>query len=541
MKHSCSRLMAAACAGFVCVTCFGQTAPLFTTEISASGPSPSHVYAVDVNNDGLTDIIQDSASPGITGSYFSVSINAGNGTFLPPVTYKINSGTWTPLTWGDFNNDGKVDIAVVLAGTNQVAVYLGNGDGTFQKPITTGVDLPSGMSLGVFTLYPSVVAADFNHDGNQDLVTAANNGNDSGGTWTIYLLPGDGAGGFSASPVAIYAPTSGWAVQGIVGGDFDTDGNADVTLQEQMWCSGGVVVCSSNIVTLFGNGDTTFDPVDVTTVVGPMTLGSADLNNDGATDLYGIELGNVGGGGYGVDPGGTRLAVFLGHYGRQFGYLYTDIPSYQDQSYFAPVAVADFNGTGNWALATLTTSAINSSGTQVMYLLNAGTSNVSIAYGPSPAGNGNYQNGMYQTGPVVGNFNGDGKPDIAINLSNGSNSPTTTLAVGVNANAAGFYGGCNYPSSGQGIHLCTPDTTGTNPNPPTTFAASANSFGQLRKMELWVDGVKLDEQHDVWGQSAYLYWTTPGVSPGNHSATIYAANIDDTLQRYDFTFTAGDQ
>ncbi len=99
MKHLCSRLIAAACAGFVSITCFGQTAPSFTTETSASGPAPSHVYAVDVNNDGLTDIIQDSANPGITGSFFAVSINNGNGKFKVPVTYKINSNTWAQLTW----------------------------------------------------------------------------------------------------------------------------------------------------------------------------------------------------------------------------------------------------------------------------------------------------------------------------------------------------------------------------------------------------------------------------------------------------------
>jgi hypothetical protein len=464
-----------------------------------------------------------------------VSINLGNGIFAPPVIYKINSSDWTPLTWGDFNNDGKVDIAVVLAGTNQVAIYLGNGDGTFQKPITTTVDLPSGMALGGFGPQPSIVAADFNHDGNQDLVTAANNGNNTGGIWTIYLLEGNGAGAFNTSPTAIYAPTSGWAVQTIVGGDFDTDGNADVSLLEQMWC-GGIVVCASNVVTLFGNGDTTFDPVDVTTVDGTMTLGSADLNNDGATDLYGIEDGDAQNGSYGINPGGTRLSVFLGHYGREFSYLYTSIPSYEDQSVGTPFAVADFNGTGNWALAALTTNYTDSSGTQLIYFLNAGrTPNISFVYGPSPAGNG-----TYQTGPVVGNFNGDQKPDIAINNSASINSAATTLAVGLNANNdAGFYGECNYPSSGQGIHLCSPTTTGTNPNNPIIFSATANSFGQLRKMEVWVDGVKLGETHQIWGQSAYFYFLYPSVSPGNHSATIYAANIDDTLQRYDFTFTAG--
>jgi hypothetical protein len=324
-------------------------------------------------------------------------------------------------------------------------------------------------------------------------------------------------------------------VQTIVGGDFDTDGNADVSLMEQMWCSDGIVVCSANIVTLFGNGDTTFDPVDVTTVDGPMTLGSADLNNDGATDLYGIEVGNVGGGGgYGINPGVTRLAVFLGHYGRKFSYLYTDLPSNPDYNIGYPFAVADFNGTGNMDLVALNTT-YGSSGQpsdQLIYFLKAGTTNVSIVYGPSPAGASGYQ-----TGPVVGNFNGDMEPDIAINSSATNNSATTTLAAGLNT-TSGFYGACDYPKSGEGIHLCLPTTTGTNPNPTQVFAATANSFGQLRKIEVWVDGTKLGEQHFIFGQSGRFYEPF-GISAGNHSGTIYAADIDNRLQQYDFTFTSG--
>ena len=73
---------------------------------------------------------------------------------------------------------------------------------------------------------------------------------------------------------------------------------------------------------------------------------------------------------------------------------------------------------------------------------------------------------------------------------------------------------------------------------PITFEASANSFGQLRKIELWLDGVKIGEDHWTWGQSGYFDLTYTNPSAGAHNATIYAADIDNTLQRYDFTFTA---
>jgi len=515
VKHLCSRLVATGCAGFFCVACFGQNPPSFTTKTSVSGPTPSHIYALDVNNDGFSDIIQDTANPGTTGSYFTVSINNGDGTFRPPVTYKVNSSTWIPLTWGDFNQDGKVDIAVLLPNTAQIAVYLGNGDGTFQSPVTTTVSLPSGTT---FAGSP-IVAADFNHDGNQDVVAAASNG----GVWSIYLLEGDGTGHFT-NPTAIYYPTSGWSVQNIVAGDFDTDDNADVALLESMPCSDGGDNCYSNVVALFGSGSTTFDAVDVTTVDGNMSLASADLNADGATDLYGIEYGS------------NQLAVFLGRYSRDFTYYYTSItPSTPgaDQTIGTPVAFAEFADGWDVAATVTTYSSSGSPSYQMVYFNSPGYNpTAAITYVPSPAGSA-----AYQVGPVAGNFNGDLLPDMVISGSSSTNSPTSTLYAALNNSEVDLGDPCNYPSSGQGIRLCSPSSQ-TTPG-QIEFSASANSFGQLRKMELWIDGQKQGETHNVWGGSGNFNWFMDGLAAGTHSATIYAANIDNTLQRYDFPVTVG--
>ncbi len=538
--HLCSCLVAAACAALMSTACFGQNALSFTTETSASGPTPSNLYAVDVNNDGLTDIIQQSWSTALDssadpdGHFFSVSINKGNGTFLPPVDYPIDSSAQPylvpTLTWGDFNNDGKVDIAVVLPGSNQVAVYLGNGDGTFQAPITSTIDLPAGVTFWTLSASAdsSIVAADFNHDGNIDLVASAAM-NDGGGVWSVYLLLGDGAGHF-ASPTVAYYPTSGWMVQSIVGGDFNTDGNADVTLLEYMYCSDGVDICNSNVVTLFGDGGTGFDPVDVTTYDGVMTLGSADLNNDGATDLYGME--------YGSNGGTTQLAVFTGHYDENYSYYYTPVPLNAGESIGAPMAEADFDG--NWDLAALAATYSGGPGEsyQMVYFLSPGYNpTASIEYYPSPGGSA-----TFQVGPVAGNFNGDLKPDIAVNASSATQSgysPTTTLAVGLNNTPSGYYGDadCNYPSSGQGIRVCSPSSQ-TTPG-QMEVSATANSFGMLRKIELWINGTKIGEEHNVWGGSGYFDWFLPDETAGTYNVTLYAANIDNTLQEYSYTMTVG--
>jgi hypothetical protein len=127
---------------------------------------------------------------------------------------------------GDFNGDGRLDLAVANSGDGTVSILLGNGDGTFapQVPYTAG----SGSS--------SLVAGDFNGDGHLDL--AVTNSNDN----TVSVLLGDGAGAFA--PLVTYAVGS--YPDAIVAGDFNSDGHLDlavacggslVSVVPNLWCS----------------------------------------------------------------------------------------------------------------------------------------------------------------------------------------------------------------------------------------------------------------------------------------------------------------
>src|SRR5438105_2913361 len=111
----------------------------------------------------------------------------------------------------DFNHDGKLDI-VFSTDKSHLLVYRGNGDGTFQSPVTTSTPfLPQGM-----------VAADVNHDGKMDLVLEDVPGGNQPSTVTSYF--GNGSGGFTAGPTSSF----GFFYNIFGPGDFDGDGKADV-------------------------------------------------------------------------------------------------------------------------------------------------------------------------------------------------------------------------------------------------------------------------------------------------------------------------
>jgi hypothetical protein len=139
---------------------------------------------------------------------------------------------------------------------------------------------------------------------------------------------------------------------------------------------------------------------------------------------------------------------------------------------------------------------------------------------------------------MVGDFNKDTKPDVAVLAGSGTGvSPATgeSIISVLNTTSTGNWGGCSYPNSGQGIHVCA--TSGTTTS-PVLFSASSNSYGDLRKMELWVDGKKIVEQHHTWGQKAWFNLSS-AFATGSHSGTMFASDVDNRLQKTTFSFTVG--
>ncbi len=141
-------------------------------------------------------------------------------------------------------------------------------------------------------------------------------------------------------------------------------------------------------------------------------------------------------------------------------------------------------------------------------------------------------------GLLPGEYIHSNKPDLGLYQFNPGTAlndyayTDATLSALLDTSSTGNWGACAYPSAGTGISVCAPVTSGSQ----TTFNSAANSYGMIRKIELWVDGVKIGEQYHTWGQRAW-FGLTATVGPGTHQGTYYEADVDNRLQRSDFKFT----
>jgi beta-lactam-binding protein with PASTA domain len=194
--------------------------------------SASAVLTADFNGDGKPDFV---AACQVSGnSVLAIFLGNGNGTFGAP-TIIPTGDTILAIGAGNIRGNGKTDIAVVgvLSGTSSmqtITVYENDGSGNF----TGG---PSVTSTGVSPT--SMVVADFNGDGKSDLALANSGGNN------VTILLGDGKGSFTQAA----SPQTGSSPSSIAVGDFNGDGIPDLAVANS----------GDNTVTILqGNGDGTF-------------------------------------------------------------------------------------------------------------------------------------------------------------------------------------------------------------------------------------------------------------------------------------------
>jgi len=230
---------------------------------------PSHVALADLTGDGRPDMV--------VGERNGIHVLRGNGdgTFAAGDVSTLPDPRLGPreVFVLDFDGDGELDLAASnynwLSESDQsnVAVYLGNGDGTFRSGPRTGV-LRSGKRT---------VAADFDGDGRPDLARI-DNGRDGMG-YGVSVLVNNGDGSFAAPAV--------WTIDaepyGLSAADFDRDGELDLLTTMSVYDGNGVG--QGYLIVLRGNGDGTFRGPERVDLHGrPQDVTLADFDRDGRLD-----------------------------------------------------------------------------------------------------------------------------------------------------------------------------------------------------------------------------------------------------------------
>ncbi len=415
------------------------TANTVTSTQLSNSQNAGYFATASLRNNGIFDIVETSLiDPATQKLATAVFLGNGDGTFKPAVYYDVSDNGLGEFTIDDVTGDGIPDI-VELTTTNlavaNVTTLLGKGDGTFTiGPVSTVTGVPSDQPVtGVFK------TGDV-----KDLLV--------GGT----VLFGAGNGSFTVGPTnAAIASATNYLFPGAVG-SLRNNGKLDV------------VVTQPGFVSIyFGDGDGTF-------TVGPtyaalpdyMQVTITDVDGDGNPDIV---LGTSTGGVYTEGGYDTPLPMFQILMGLGNG-TFVDSPVYNQGTYGDPgnpnntgqeIASADFNGdskadvlvfdqsnnggspssllmlpgNGTGALGTSVTSSINIGPSFLVAakmnhdtLPDAVLAGYSLSASPQLSvlvnqGNGTFAGEKDYSLPntavslAVGDFNGDGIPDVAVGVS----------------------------------------------------------------------------------------------------------------------------
>ncbi|MBI4902751.1 MAG: VCBS repeat-containing protein [Acidobacteria bacterium] len=360
----------------------------------------SELVSGDFNADGRVDLV--TAGPGSLKVYLA----SASGKFNNQTTTSLRDGDQTlsasGSAVGDFNKDGKLDVAIASGPQQKVYILFGNGNGTFQSPVGYAAgEQPSGLAVG-----------DVNGDGTLDIVAGQFREDIS----SVRLLLG-GANGTFQAPVTL---NTGINPRSVLLEDVNADGRFDlITVNNGMFTS---TTSPGNVSLLIGNGNGTFQtPVNYAAGLNPQFGYFGDVNGDGRKDL---------------------------------------VVTTQQPQYSYRVATFLNNGNGTFQAAQFTTTDFGPYGVAFADINNDGKTDLFVSHccGDTDLtymlgnGNGTFQSEVHmQSGAspsvlLYRDVNGDAKPDL-ITL----NASTSSRFITVSFSIAGLVGPvCTYGVTTQG-------------------------------------------------------------------------------------------
>jgi hypothetical protein len=341
-----------------------------TINVPGGVPTPFRLAVADFNNDHQWDIVVANRDIAIVGIY----LGYGNGTFSQQISYQTGySSSPISVAVGDFNSDNQLDIVVANSDDNNIGLFLGYGNGSFQPQQT--------LSTGSSSYPVSLAVGDFNNDSRLDIVVVNQNSDNV----RIYLSYGNGT---FATPIVYRLPSNSYP-NWVVAGDLNNDKILDIAVANYY---------RDSIAILFGYGNGSVGKLITLSTgyySGPSTIALADLNQDNLPD---IAVAN---------NEAQNIQVYFG-YGNGTFVLQTTY-STGSSSYMNMIVAQDVNNDAILDILVTDNADING--------------NIRIFYG---VGNGKFTlPKIYSTGTnsqpssiAICDFNNDNRVDIAITLSN---------------------------------------------------------------------------------------------------------------------------
>jgi len=331
---------------------------------TGEGTNPNQVISVEFTSSGHLDL----AVADYPGDTVTILLGNGDGTFQKPLKFSVPSPIG--IAAGDMNGDGKPDLVIIESGgtgNSLVAVFLGNGDGTFREAGTG--------QLGIYSA--NVTVADFNGDGHLD-IAVANRGFDKPGSVMVFF--GDGKGNLKDR--ATYKVAGGpW---GIAAADLNGDRRPDLAAALDL---------NGSVAVLLNDGTGKFlKPVSYNAGGGEaVDVKIADFRHDGRNDLAVVNASL------------SAVAVLLNNGDGTFGAAKLYPTSLPGESTGADgVVIADFNLDGKLDLA-----ASNQDGNSALfYGKGDGTFKAAVPIHDEIKFDG-------ASGLTAGDFNNDKTPDLA--------------------------------------------------------------------------------------------------------------------------------